>query len=94
MSLSTKLPFTLLLTTWASQLNPFLANPVNQVSVLENVVLKTGVNVVNHKLGETLQGWFIVDRNAAAEIYRSAPFNDLTLTLTSSAPVTVNLGVF
>ena len=40
------------------------------------------------------QGWIISDQSAAASIYRSAAFNDLTLTLTSSAPCTINLVVY
>lgn len=83
-----------MLTKWSAELNPVLANPTNNVSVLEGVVLKNGATVINHKLGRTMQGWFIVDQTAAASIYRSQPFNSLTLTLTSNAAVTVNLGVF
>ena len=81
-------------TQWSAQLNPLLANPTNNVSLLKNVALINGNTVVNHKLGQTMQGWFIVDINGAATIYRSAPLNDKTLTLNSSAAVTVTLGVF
>lgn len=81
-------------TQWASQLNPVLANPTTNLSVLSNIVLKSGNNVINHKLGQTQQGWILTDIQGAATIYRSAPFNDLTLTLNSSAPVTVSIGVF
>lgn len=92
--LSTQLPYELLLTNWSSQLNPLLSNPLNGVSILENISLSTGVNVISHKLQKLQQGWFLVDKQGAADIYRSAPFNSLTLTLTSSASVTVNIGVF
>lgn len=81
-------------TQWASELNPFLANPLNGVSILEGVSLINGVTVINHLLGQKQQGWFLLDINGAATIYRSAPFNSTTLTLTSSAAVTVNIGVF
>ena len=96
MSLSTRLPFDQLLTKWSSELNPLLANPLNNSQILENVVLIDGTNVINHKLGRVMQGWFIIDQNAAASIYRvpTSPFNNLTLTLSSSAAVTVNIGVF
>ncbi len=94
MALSNKLPFELLQTQWASQLNPLLANQLNNVSILEGIALINGVTVINHLLQKTQQGWFIVDQNAAATIYRSAPFNKTTLTLTSNAAVTVNIGVF
>lgn len=79
---------------WKSLLDPVIAAPMTGVSVLQEISLVTGKNVINHKLGTTLQGWFLTDQNAAAMIYRSAPFSSTTLTLTSSAPVTVNIGVF
>ncbi len=79
---------------WSSQLNPLLANPLNDVSILKNVSLVAGTNVINHLLGKVQQGWFLTDIQGAATIYRSAAFNGLTLTLTSSAPVICNIGVF
>lgn len=84
----------LLQTSWSAMLNPVINRATNQANVLENVSLKTGTNVVNHLLGRRMQGWFIVDLQGIATIYRSAPFDNLTLTLTSSAPVIVNIGVF
>lgn len=84
----------LLQTKWKSQIDPVLANPATDMSILKDVKLVSGVNVINHLLGKTQQGWIITDIQAAATIYRSAPFNNLTLTLTSSANTTVNIGVF
>jgi hypothetical protein len=81
-------------TLWASQLDPLLANPLNSVRVLPNVSLNNGVTVINHLLGQMMQGWFLTDIQGAATIYRSAAMNSLTLTLTSNAAVTVNIGVF
>ena len=81
-------------TKWASTLNPIIANPLNSVQILNDVQLKNGATMINHKLGRKPQGWLILDINAAATIYRSQPFNDLILTLTSNADVTVTLGVF
>lgn len=81
-------------TQWRAILNPLLGNPLNQSSVLEGVALINGVTVINHKLGRTQQGWVITDVNGAATIYRSAAFNNKTLTLTSNAAVTVNIEVF
>jgi hypothetical protein len=88
------LSLSLLQSSWSSDLNPLIANPVNSVNVLKNISLKIGSNVINHKLGRNMQGWFITDIDGVATIYRSAPMNDLTLTLTSSAAVTIQLGVF
>lgn len=87
-------PLSLLQTTWKSQLDPMLSNPLNKVTILKSVPLASGTNVINHLLGRAQQGWFIVDIQGAATIYRSAPFNNLTLTLHSSAAVTVSIGVF
>lgn len=79
---------------WASILNPVLANPMTNMSILENIKLTTGTNVINHLLGQVQQGWVIIDIQGAATIYRNAPFNSTTLSLSSSADVTVSLGVF
>lgn len=81
-------------TKWKAQLDPVLSNPFCSANILENINLKSGVNVINHLLGRVQQGWFLVDKQAASDIYRSAPFNNLTLTLTSTADVTVSIGVF
>lgn len=94
MQLSTSLPFAQLLTKWAATLNPFLANPLNSAITLQDIELKNGVTVINHLLGRTQQGWFLVDAQGAAIIYRSKPFNSTTLTLTSNAAVTVSIGVY
>lgn len=81
-------------TLWSSILNPIITNPVMNGLTLEGVKLASGSNVINHTLGRTQQGWFLVDQNSTATVYRSAPFNDLTLTLTASAACTVNIYVF
>ena len=92
--LSPKLEWALANPKWAAEINPVLANPANNVLILKNVVLVSGNNVINHTLGTTQQGWFLTDIQGAATIYRNAPFNNTTLTLHSSAGVTVNIGVF
>jgi hypothetical protein len=79
---------------WASQLNPLLANIFPQGSLLTNVKLINGASTFNHYLGSQMTGWVLADQNAAASIYRSAPLNSQTLTLTSNAVVTVSLWVF
>ena len=79
---------------WASIINPVIDLAPNQGTLIGPVDLTTGVNQVNHLLQRIPQGWIIVDQNASASIYRSAPFNKLTLTLTTSAPVSVKLWVF
>lgn len=94
MQLPLKLPLDLMQTKWKAILDPLIENPLNGLSILANVQLNNGTTVINHKLDRTMQGWFLVDIQGAATVYRSAAFNDLTLTLTSSAPVTVSIGVF
>lgn len=96
MALPLNLPHSQMQTKWKSQIDPILGNPLNNMSLLQNVALANGTNIINHKLGRTMQGWVIADIQGVASIYRpsTAPFNDLTLTLVSSAAVTVNLGVF
>jgi hypothetical protein len=84
----------LLETKWKSELDPLLAKPLSSMSILPNVALVNGVNVINHLLGRTPQGWFFTDINAAATVFRSAAFSNLTLTLTSNAACTVSLAVF
>ena len=81
-------------TQWAAILNPLLGRPTNNVSLLKGVVLASGDNVINTLQGQKTQGWFITDIDAAVQIYRSAPFNALTLTLNSSGPATIDLAVF
>lgn len=82
---------------WSSIINPILNTAELNTVLLKNVSLSTGSNNVNHKLGRKLQGWYIVRQRAAASIYDNQDNNqnpDLTLTLVSSADVTVDLVVF
>ena len=79
---------------WISQLNPLLANPLIQGSLLSDLKLINGTNTFDIYLGKQMTGWIIIDQNASASIYRSAPLNSQTLTLTSDALVTVSLWIF
>lgn len=91
--LSSNLPWEMANPKWAAQLNPIIASPLSLVSIIQATLIN-GSTTINHGLGRPLQGWFLTDVNGAATIYRSQPFNDKTLTLTSSAVVTVSIGVF
>jgi hypothetical protein len=94
-ALSTKLTFADLLTKWAAQLNPILANPVMQGRALNAVVLVANTpQTLNHGLSQTMRGWFVTDQGAAANVYRTQPLNAQTITLEASANVTINLWVF
>lgn len=81
-------------TQWTSMLNPILSIPMLAGLQLTGVILQSGVNTINHQLSRRQQGYFFTDQGSAASVYRSAPFNDQTLVLTSSAPVTVNIWVY
>ena len=81
-------------TQWKAILDPIIASPTTNLQILKGINLVVGANTINHRLGNTLQGWIIVDQTGAAQIYRSKPKNDLTLTLNSSAVVTIDLAVF
>lgn len=84
-------------TNWSSQLNPLLAAPSNNSTILKNVSLTTGTNTINTTLGRALQGWTIVRQRAAASVYDnqdSNPNPTLTLVLISSANVICDIEVF
>ncbi len=87
----------LMQTRWSSILNPVLINPVVNGILLSGVSLSTGSNTINHKLGRKLQGWCLTRVRASAAIYDTQDSNtmpELTLKLTSSANVTVDIYVF
>ncbi len=84
-------------TRWASVLNPMIAAPQNNSSILESVALASGANIINHKLGRKLQGWKIVRQRASATIYDTQDANprpELTLQLTASGAVVCDIEVF
>lgn len=93
---STSREFNMMQTRWSAELNPLLALPLNSPSILKNVALVAGDNVINHRLGRTPVGWAVIDRTTNVAIIRSssAPLNDLTLTLNSTGAASVNLLVF
>lgn len=83
---------------WASNINPVINNPTNQGILLKNVSLTAaGPNMVNHLLGRKLIGWKIVRQRAAASVYDTQDANpspELTLSLVTSANVSVDLEVY
>jgi hypothetical protein len=84
-------------TTWAQALNPVIANPIVKGLILEQVQLVTGTNVINHKLGRKLQGWYTTRVRSAVSLYDQQDTNqtpELTLIIVASAPATINLAVF
>lgn len=84
-------------TKWSAIIDPVLNFPVNNGIVLQNIVLVSGDNTINHMLGRDLQGWFITRLRASATIYDKQDANSfpqLTLVLHASAGVTVDMVVF
>lgn len=79
---------------WKANITPAIQSPILQGHQLNDIKLVVGSNTINHKLQRMQQGWFVVDQNGSASIYRSAPLNATTLALTSNAAVTVSLWVF
>lgn len=85
---------TLLQTSWKVELDPVLANPLVNGIFRKGIALINGATTINHLLGRKQQGFILTDINGSASVYRSQPFNNLTLTLTSNAVVTVDIYVF
>ena len=97
MAIPSKLPWDLMNPKLAAQINPLLANPFVNGQILSSVVMKSGDNVINHGLGNKLQGWIVVGNNAATTFYDKQATNqspDLTLVLNASGACTINLYVF
>lgn len=84
-------------TTWASQINPVLIQPILQGTILPNVVLSSGANVIPHRLGRNLRGWLVIRLRSSATFFDTQDTNqypDLNLNLTASAGAVVDLLVF
>lgn len=89
--------FQMMQSQWATQINPLLTNPSLKCIILKGIALQSGTNTISHLLGRKLQGWRLVRKRAAAEIYDTQDSNPnpaLTLRLVSDASVTVDIEVF
>lgn len=87
----------LMQTAWAKAINPVLGNPISQGQLLTGLVLASGDNTINHKLGRKLQGWIIVGLNASVTFYDKQATNSMpekTLVLHTTGAATINLYVF
>jgi hypothetical protein len=97
-SLPLKQDWSMAQNTWATQLNPVISSPLSTPTILKQVHLALGANTVNHKLGQTLQGWFVTRYYGSwAQIYDTQATNQtpqLTLNLNASSAVIVDLVVF
>lgn len=94
-SISPKLPWELAQTKWAATINPILALPILNGNQIDSIILKANTPLsVNHLLQRMPQGWFVVDNTSGAVIWRSAPFNSLTIVLESSANTTISIWIY
>ncbi len=96
-NLSSKLAWELANPRWASTLNPVLSNPLVSGNLLQNIMVYSGANTINHGLSDRLQGYIVVMNNAAVTFYDSQKTNprpDLTLILNASGAATISLYVF
>ncbi len=85
----------LLQSSWASELNPIITNPIVDGIILSGITLVSGNNVINHKLGRPIMGYILIRNNALVTIYDSNTAQpNLTFNLISSGPATVSLYVF
>lgn len=95
MQLSTSLPFNLMITKWASILNPVLGLPILSGNQINNIAMTLNVPIaINHGLGRKPQGWIIVDNQVASVIWRTEAFNSSTLTLESNVTTTISIWVY
>lgn len=70
-------------------------NPLLGGVLIKDVALSTTEVKVEHKLGREPQGWLIVKKNAAQDIYESSSFLPKRyLSLTAAGTVTASIWVF
>jgi hypothetical protein len=65
---------------------------LNRITLTDVIITTTGLTVP-HSLGRTPRGWIVVDKNADANIWRTA-WTSTTISLDSSATVTATILLF
>ena len=94
-SLSPRLPWDLASTKWAGTLNPVLALPILNGQQITGISLSAAVpKEISHSLGQIVQGWILVDNNAASIIYRTQPLNAKTITLQASINSIISIWIY
>ena len=80
---------------WSAPLNKLLATTIVQGLQINGIELTASTpKSIPHTLCRTMQGYFISSQSANAVIWMTGSFNASTLTLESSANVTVSLWVY
>ena len=81
-----------------SSLRPILSRKELDTSLIEDISLTTGSeNLVEHKQGKEIQGWYVVSIDAAAHVYENTSTTadkKKYLSLNVSANATVSLLLF
>lgn len=81
-----------------SALYPVMKFPILSGHQIDGITITAGTDsVVNHQLGQTLQGYFIVKNSAASQVYDGQSTNakaNQTLILRASANTTVSVWVY
>ncbi len=93
--LSPHLTWDMASTRWSADINPVLALPQNNGTIIKSVTLTAGTpTVVNTLLQRKVQGWVVTDISTDATVWRTQPLNSTNLTLNCSADCIVDLWVF
>lgn len=93
--LSTKLPWELANTKWAGTINPVLAIPFLDGNAIKGINLIANIpQAINHLLQRVPQGWFLLDNTANTNVWRTAEFNQFTLSLESTLDTQISIWVF
>lgn len=98
-SFNTKInEFSLMQNSWATILQPIVNLPINSGRLIKDIVLASGTNTINHKLGRKLQGWIVTRMSGSFvqlyDLQNTNQMSDLTLILNSSAAGNIDLFVF
>jgi hypothetical protein len=73
------------------------ANPFGNGNLLENVVVTTGANVLNHGLGQAYRGYILGRSSAAITVHEGSQLAALDasqITLNASGPGTIDVWVY
>lgn len=93
--LSTKLPWDLAQTRWPSIINPMLSLPILNGNMISNInLIANKPQVINHLLQKMPQGWFLTDNTANTVIWRTAVFNNTTISLESTSDTIISFWIF
>ena len=80
------------------RLTPILNSLIVEGVLIEDIALTSGVdNFISHELGRKPQGYFLVNKNANADVWTSSTTNSFPaqhLILRASATVTISFWVF